>query len=374
MIRLVLSSLCSFVPSSALPFFRSFSSLDPLSHLLFARLLADLRDERTATRGVIAATTLGGITPDVDIALIARGWDVYLRWHEAGTHSLVGTFVTAVLAAAVVRRFSDGPSWPALIAGAWIGTLSHVFFDLVSSATVQPLWPITTWRASAPIVAMADPLAIACVLAGAFALYVWPRAPRTAGAVTLALLALVFGAKLMTRAWATDAYREAAGASVTERVTEATWGDWRTWKFFDRTRDGQVRAWRVDGWTGDVTLRFARDAQHDVAFARRSRLQFATARNFADTHEFAFATAEPREGGRVVFWSDPRFCWSADEDVDPQEGVPHQDVRPPSTPVRCAMWFGGSLDPAGRPVEALVWLGGHLQRRAPGGLATDSAD
>lgn len=339
--------------------------MDPVSHLLFARLLAALRDERTATRGVIAATTLGGLAPDVDLALIAGGWDVYLRWHEAGTHTLVGTLASAVLTAAVVRRFSDGPSWPALIAGAWLGTLSHVFFDLVSSATVQPFWPLSTWRATAPIVAMADPLAIACVLVGAFALYVWPRVPRTAGVLTLALLAMVFGVKLMTRAWATEAYRSAAGPSVAEGMTEAAWGDWRTWKFFDRTHDGQVRAWRVDGWDGTVTLRFARQARRDARFARQSQQQFGTARNFADTHAFAFATYEPREAGHVVFWSDPRFCWSSEEDVDPQEGVPHQDVRPPSEPLRCAMWFGGSLDQAGRPIEALVWLGGHLQRRAP---------
>jgi membrane-bound metal-dependent hydrolase YbcI (DUF457 family) len=348
--------------------------LDPLSHVLFARLLATLRDERTATRGVIAATTLGGIAPDVDLALIARGWDVYLRWHEAGTHSLAGTLATAVLTAALVRRFSAGPSWPALIAGAWLGTLSHVFFDLVSSATVQPFWPLSTWRATAPIVAMADPLAIACVLVGAFALYAWPRVPRRAGALTLALLATVFGVKLMTRAWATEAYREAAGPGVVERATEAVWADWRTWKFFDRTQEGQVRAWRVDGWSGIATLRFARTADRDVAFARRSRQQFGTARNFADTHEFAFATVEPREAGHVVFWSDPRFCWSADEDADPQDGVPHQDVRPPSEPLRCAMWFGGSLDQAGRPIEALVWLGGHLQRRAPEIPLVRSAD
>jgi hypothetical protein len=70
----------------------------------------------------------------------------------------------------------------------------------------------------------------------------------------------------------------------------------------------------------------------------------------------------------VAFWSDARFCWTEAEAADPQDGVPHQDVRPPWQPLRCAMWFGGSLDAAGEPIEALVWLGGHLQRRRPGSL------
>jgi len=69
--------------------------------------------------------------------------------------------------------------------------------------------------------------------------------------------------------------------------------------------------------------------------------------------------------GRVVFWSDARFCWNPDERADAQADVPHQDVRPAKGPVRCALWFGGSYDAQGRPYEALVWLGGHLQRRSP---------
>ena len=98
---------------------------------------------------------------------------------------------------------------------------------------------------------------------------------------------------------------------------------------------------------------------------RHSLAQFATARNFVAAHPYAFATRRETDEGAVVFWSDARFCWPASEGSDPQEGVPHQDVRPAIGDVRCELWFGGSLDTEGRPREALVWLGGHLQRRAP---------
>lgn len=341
--------------------------MDPVSHLLFARMLAALRDEARTTRAVVAATTLGGIAPDVDALLMARGWDVYLRYHEGGTHALVGTCLTALLTAAIVRRFARDAPWGPLIAGAWIGTLSHVFFDLVSSATVQPFWPLSTMRVTAPIVAMADPLAIACLLVGAVALYVWPRVSRPAAALTLALLAMVFGVKLMTRMWAMETYGDAVrdGAPVVDTTVEATWGSWRDWRVFDRTGTGDVRAWRVDGWARDAQLRFARPDARDAAFARQSLEQFETARNFADVHTYAFATQSSRPGGQVLFWSDARFCWTPGEGPDQQEGVPHQDVRPPDAPLLCAMWFGGSLDGNGDPIESLVWLGGHLQRRRP---------
>jgi membrane-bound metal-dependent hydrolase YbcI (DUF457 family) len=341
--------------------------VDPVSHLLFARLLAGLRGARSAGPGVIAATTLGGIAPDADAVLMAWGWDVYLASHEGGTHALGGTLAVAAATAAVVRWRVPAAQWGPLMGGAWLGALSHVFLDLIASGTIQPFWPLSSMQVRAPVVAMADPWVIACMAAGACALYVWPRIPRVAGTVALALLAGVCAGKLTTRHWALDAYaREAirSGAPV-QTTVDARWGSWREWLVFDRTADGTIRAWLADGWQGEARLRFSQSDGADEPFARVSRQQFATARNFAASHAYAFATRTAADHGHVVFWSDARFCWTPAERPDPQDGVPHQDVRPPAAPLRCAMWFGGSLDADGVPVEALVWLGGHLQRRRP---------
>jgi membrane-bound metal-dependent hydrolase YbcI (DUF457 family) len=339
--------------------------VDPVSHLLFARLLAALRDERALAPGVVAATTIGGIAPDIDAVLMARGWDVYLASHEGGTHSLAGTLAVAVLTAAVVRWRVPSARWRPLIGGAWIGALSHVFFDLISSGLIQPFWPVSHFRLSAPIVAMAEPFVIVCLLVGAVCLYGWPRIPRVAAAVALVLMACGFAMKLTTRARAIDAYHGAtaqAGQAV-HTLIEARWASWHEWLFFDRDGHGVIRGWVVDGWSGTARLRFTVDDAAAEPFAQESQRLFATARNFALAHDYAFAAWHDREGGSVIFWSDARFCWTASENTDPQADVPHQDVRPPFGPLRCAMWFGGSLDHDGRPVEALVWLGGHLQRR-----------
>jgi len=341
--------------------------VDPVSHLLLARLVAALRTTPAMPRGVVAATVMGGLAPDVDAALMAAGWDVYLRWHEVGTHALAGTPIVAALTAAFVRTWAPTTAWPTLTLAAWLGVLSHVGFDLYSGATIRVLWPLSMHAFTVPVVAMADPIAIAVLLLGAVTLWIWPRVPRTAGVLVMALLAGVAGVKLTTRAWAAAAHaRAAATEAAPERVTlEAVWGSWTTWLVFDRLPDGRIRAWTADGWTGTTRLRFQQPGLLDAPFAGQSLAAFATVSNFLPVHPYALATYRDNGSGGVVFWSDARFCWNPAERGDAQDDVPHQDVRPARGPVRCALWFGGSYDQQGRPHESLVWLGGHLQRRSP---------
>ena len=156
--------------------------MDPVSHLLFARMVGALRPARTLPRGVVAATVLGGIAPDLDAALMAVGWDVYLRWHELGTHALAGTPLVALVTAGAVRTWAPQAPFGALTFGAWLGALSHVFFDVYSGAGIRLLWPFSDRVVTAPVVAMADPIAMAVLAIGAFAFWVWPRAPRSAAA------------------------------------------------------------------------------------------------------------------------------------------------------------------------------------------------
>lgn len=342
--------------------------MDPVSHLLLARLVAAARARRDLPSGIVAATVLGGLAPDVDAGLMALGWDVYLKWHEAGTHALAGTLPVALATAVVVRTWARQPTLGALTFAAWLGVLSHLFFDLYSGATIRLLWPIVDDAWTTPIVAMADPIAAAVMIVGAVALWVWPRVPRQAAALVLVLLVLVAAVKVTTRTWARRAHAAATATTpVAEVAVEAVWGSWRAWLFFDRLADGRLRAWHVDSVTGTARLRFEQPDARQAPFARASLTEFSTARNFLPAHPFAFATARAADAERraVVFWSDARFCWSADEQADAQEGAPHQDVRPAVGPIRCALWFGGSYDDRGSPHEALVWLGGHLQRRSP---------
>ena len=182
---------------------------------------------------------------------------------------------------------------------------------------------------------MADPLAIGVLLVGALALWVWPRVPRTAALLVMALLVAVSGIKLTTRASAATAYTRAASTQASARRRDRGGGvgivDVPGCSSTD-CRTGAIRAWRADGWTGDAQLRFEQEPTLDAPFARRSLDEFATARNFLPAHPYAFATWRDNGNGGVVFWSDARFCWTAAERADAQDDVPHQDVRPARGP------------------------------------------
>ena len=139
--------------------------MDPLSHAAFGSTLIgavtsnQLEPARCAA--CVVAAALGSLAPDLDAALMPFGWDRYLRAHEVGTHTIVGTLACAPVTAAAVRFFSRPGSYWRLTLSAWIGAASHVLLDLVSGARLRPGWPLIDTAVSVPLVAMADPWLLA---------------------------------------------------------------------------------------------------------------------------------------------------------------------------------------------------------------------
>ena len=139
-----------------------------------------VRDDRSALPEAISP----------DAVLMPVGWDIYLRVHEIGSHSLLGSLGIAALSALVVRLSVRGSRYPRLVAAAWIGGLSHLALDILSGAQVLLGWPLTNGRMSLPLVAMAEPVLIAIFLIGSFALLMagsQARRQRLAAAVVLAV-------------------------------------------------------------------------------------------------------------------------------------------------------------------------------------------
>lgn len=106
--------------------------MDPLSHVIFGRTLIALDRHGRFGAGSTTAAALGAVAPDIDAITIWRGWDVYLRVHEMGTHSISGSVAVAAATATLVYLVKRGRRYAALFLAAWIGALSHVIFDLVS--------------------------------------------------------------------------------------------------------------------------------------------------------------------------------------------------------------------------------------------------
>ena len=145
--------------------------MDPVSHVAFGRTLMALDTHRALGRGAIAACVLGSLTPDLDAVFMPIGWDVYLRHHQGGTHSLIGSIACAALTAALVRTVATRGRYLPLVLAAWVGAVGHLVLDVISGADVRFFWPLGP-PVALPLFAMADPW-----LGGVFVL----------GLVTLAL-------------------------------------------------------------------------------------------------------------------------------------------------------------------------------------------
>jgi membrane-bound metal-dependent hydrolase YbcI (DUF457 family) len=344
--------------------------MDPVSHVAFGRtligVLVPTRPLDGRGRGCVAAAVLGSLSPDLDAVFMPFGWDRYLRVHEVGTHTIVGTAACALLTAAAVHVFARPTRYSVLVRSGWIGAASHVLLDLLSSARLRVGWPLVDTVVSVPLVAMADPWLLTLCVAGPVGIWVAGRSRgRRAGIAALAVMAVFLLGKAALGIGAFWNYRDArdrSGEIVMGRVIEAQWASLTTWHVFDRTAS-HVRAWSADSSGAQEELSWPLGPETTQVSASRS---LSTVRNFLRAHDLAFAVTLPQSDGRaMVLWSDIRFCSDA---AAPDARTPEPIVRSASGDERiaCALWFGGELDRDGRPQLEIVKVGRFTQTRAPG--------
>ena len=337
--------------------------MDPLSHAALGRTLIGIA-WRDPQRGAVAlAATLGALSPDIDAVFMPAGWDRYLRVHEIGTHTLLGTLVCGALTALVVRAFFRTCPWRMLAAAGWIGAASHVLLDLVSSARLRLLWPFLDTQISVPLVAMADPWLGGVLVAGAIAVVARGRrgGGRLAAIVTITACGLLLGWKAAGALRASSAYAAAASVKpALSHIVEAEWASLTRWRVFDRT-DTHVRAWTVDGLRARAELRLEWPVTPETPLVTASR-SLSTVRNFLRPHALGFAVTVPRSATEHwVLWSDVRYCWTT------RPGTARTDltVSTGGTTLGCALWFGGAFDPERNPLQEIVRIGSFTQNREP---------
>ena len=338
--------------------------MDPLSHAALGRTLIALRrpdDDLRSRRAAIAAAILGALSPDIDAVCMPFGWDVYLRVHEAGTHTVAGAAGTGLLTAVVVRAFARQAQWTALATAALVTSLSHVALDLLSSARLRVFWPIDDRQVSLPLVGMADPWLAALLVAPAVS-FIWIRRSQRVAAAVLAVAVMFLGLKALFARQAIDIYdANLNGASPTARNVEATWASLTEWHVMDRMAD-RLRVWRADAASRSATLVLSWPLTPETPLVAASR-SLATVRNFLRVHQLGFAVTLPKgDGGSAVLWSDVRYCWNPTSPGAPQL-EPTIETGPDR--IACALWFGGEFDAGGRPIVQIVKVFGFTQRRDP---------
>jgi membrane-bound metal-dependent hydrolase YbcI (DUF457 family) len=336
--------------------------MDPLSHAALGRTLLGLAGHDRSSRAAGAAAALGALSPDLDAVFMPFGWDIYLRIHEIGTHTITGAIAAGLLTATVVRPFSRRADGTVLSCAAVAGALSHVGLDLISSARLRIFWPISDRQVSIPLVAMADPWLAALLLAGAVIL-VWSGKARRTAAIALVAAAIFLSIKAVFAAFAVEAYagRQDSTNAPAARIVEAKWASLREWHILDRMGD-HVRVWRASAASGEASLILSWRVEADTRLVSASR-SLDTVRNFLAVHQLGFAVTIPQPDNRAwVLWSDIRYCWNPDA-----EGAPQMEPRitEASQHLACALWFGGEFDRDGRPIRQMVKVFGFTQTRAP---------
>jgi len=326
--------------------------MDPVSHVVMGRAVIAAVERRAGERslpGLSLAAIAGALVPDIDCVAMPMGWDVYLRIHQVGTHSIVGACALGGVVGLGIHAVVRGPSARWLAGSAAAAALSHLLLDLISGATLAVGWPFTSRRNVLPLVTMAEPWLVAVfVLAGA-AMWWQRRRLRHTACIALAAITLLLGVKavLYVRAMqvvAADPRFDAAAP----RAIEARSGSWGEWVVFERDRDA-LRSWLV-GPARQVQALLTRPRGRESSLVSASRT-LDTVSNFLSVHELTFAVEHRLEEGAIeILWSDLRFCSGDPSAVDG---------------IRCGLWFGGIVDRAGRPITQVVHVGHWTQTRQP---------
>jgi len=329
--------------------------MDPFSHVVCGTAIVTLAPGQHRRPGVAMAAMLGAVAPDIDALLMPAGWDIYLRAHEIGTHSVLGCIATACAAAALVRASIRGSRYWTLLAGTSIGALSHLALDLLCGGRLRVGWPLLDARISVPLVAMADPWLVAIFSSGALALWIARRQPRSASLCTIATAAAFLAVKGIGLERALATWSGGPGIDhVADRVVEARWSSLSQWYVFDRT-PGALRQWLLDSRGATPRLVLTWPITVEPPLVRRSR-SLTTVRNFLRVHGLGFAVEREEGSDTRVLWSDLRYC---------RPGIFPADT-PGRAEIACDLWFGGRFSAGGTPLIEIVQVGGWLQTRPVG--------
>jgi membrane-bound metal-dependent hydrolase YbcI (DUF457 family) len=330
--------------------------MDPVTHAVAARMGASI-GRPPLSRGAAVLSIVAGLAPDLDGVFMLAGWDLYLRVHEAGTHSVLGGLLLAAALAGLGRRMTSD-SLRALFAISLTGVWIHIGLDVISGATIKPAWPLAHTRTALGLVAMADPL---LVIPAGLALIVvlitrW-RVHQVAPVLFLGL-ALILAVKAGSRGLAEAGFRTVADANAVSHETHAQWGSFTGWWVYEKTVT-RVRLWSVDARQLEAKPTLDQPlAGPDDMIPWEAAL--STVENFLRAHDFPVRVAAGAATKTTVFWSDLRFCFAPDPRSGPRPGT---HVRPTDAALACGVWFGGEIDLEGRVLRQFITIGDYLQER-----------
>jgi membrane-bound metal-dependent hydrolase YbcI (DUF457 family) len=287
----------------------------PASHLLTGYLLGEVVRRRSGSETparrawadpVVLVAVGSSVLPDFDVLPGLIAGPVGSEFHRGPTHSVVGAVVLAVLAGGAAHFLWNrivGPAPPRrfLIAAAFSGLASHVFWDFLNPWGVQLAWPLSIDMFSGLLVHEGDFVMLAVLIAAsAFAV-----SGRLAAGVTVAALAIP--CYLGLQFWWREAILERASEQLAaERVHTYPNAQWHCpWLLLSGTAT-RLTAHCV---SDPLTLRFepvlsVPVLDHPLIEATKTDSEVEL---FLRLREFPFAEIYPEQRGEVlVVWRDLR--------------------------------------------------------------------
>jgi membrane-bound metal-dependent hydrolase YbcI (DUF457 family) len=144
--------------------------MDPVTHALTSVALSRAGLNKTA-RLATPMLVVSGLVADFDLLSYFAGPSAYFRVHRAWGHSLIGSFILALVVAAafwrLAKRKVDAPlRFSRALGLCLVGAAAHLLLDLGNPAGAQLLWPFRAKWIAWDLLRELDPWILFVLLAG----------------------------------------------------------------------------------------------------------------------------------------------------------------------------------------------------------------
>ena len=148
--------------------------MDPVTHTLVGVGLGNTFFRRRIGREAAPILAVASNLPDIDVLVHFMGDPAAITMRRTFGHSLFLIPIWAYLLSLILSRLYPRISISTLWGLSLLGASVHLFFDLVNSFGVVPLWPFSNWRPELAIIFIID-LTLTGLLAAPLILCLIPR-------------------------------------------------------------------------------------------------------------------------------------------------------------------------------------------------------
>lgn len=133
--------------------------MDPVTHAVVGLLIGSKSDGGISlANGVLVASTIGAIAPDLDIVTRCWGDYAYLKHHRGFSHSIIGLGFLSFLISGLLSLVYPSESFSVLFLWTLFGALSHIGLDLLNSYGIEIFGPFNKKKWTLNLFMLFDPI------------------------------------------------------------------------------------------------------------------------------------------------------------------------------------------------------------------------